>query len=384
VQVFVDTSDIGTESGCQQLISNAIKLGPVGGIFNLAVVLRDSILENQDAVKFDECMRPKAVATKHLDKISRKLCPQLKYFVVFSSVSCGRGNAGQSNYGMANSVMERIMEQRYKDGLPAKAVQWGAVGEVGIVADMQEDKLDMEIGGTLQQRISSCLEELDPLMSVEDPVVASMVVAEKRLSGLKGLGIVETVMHIMSIKDIRSVSMDTTLSEMGMDSLMAVEIRQALERDFELFLSPQELRSLTFMKLKEYSDARESSDGSAKLKLASENTPTGLKMLLRNLGDEQNCAQTLLRLKTLDNSDVFKTCALIIPGVEGVAGAAWHNLAENLEIPTFVLQSSITSEAKSIEDIVDEIFNVSFMKLFEFLDLSLSCLLGCGQTFQTS
>ena len=38
-------------------------------------------------------------------------------FVVFSSVSCGRGNAGQANYGYANSVMERLVEARNADGL---------------------------------------------------------------------------------------------------------------------------------------------------------------------------------------------------------------------------------------------------------------------------
>lgn len=109
------------------MIKNALKLGfPIGGIFNLAVALRDGIFENQNVNYFCESMAPKADATKHLDEISRKLCPELQYFVVFSSVSCGRGNAGQSNYGMANSVMERIIEQRSLMGLPAKAIQWGA------------------------------------------------------------------------------------------------------------------------------------------------------------------------------------------------------------------------------------------------------------------
>ena len=66
-----------------------MKLGPVGGIFNLAVILKDSIFDNQDVEKFVECMAPKAVATKHLDELTRKLCPELQYFVVFSSVSRG-------------------------------------------------------------------------------------------------------------------------------------------------------------------------------------------------------------------------------------------------------------------------------------------------------
>lgn len=91
-------------------------------------------------------LAPKAKATMYLDKISRKLCPALEFFVIFSSVSCGRGNIGQTNYGMANSIMERICELRRKDGLHALAIQWGAIGEVGLVAEMQEDQLEMVIG----------------------------------------------------------------------------------------------------------------------------------------------------------------------------------------------------------------------------------------------
>jgi len=74
------------------------------------------------------------------------MCPQLRHFVVFSSVSCGHGNAGQTNYGMANSVMERVCEARVRQGFPGLAVQWGAVGDVGLVADMQEDNVEIVIG----------------------------------------------------------------------------------------------------------------------------------------------------------------------------------------------------------------------------------------------
>ena len=103
-RVLISTDDITTKEGCEKLLQQANKIGPVAGIFNLAVVLRDAILENQTIQKFEESLAPKAVATKYLDEISRKLCPNLKHFVVFSSVSCGRGNAGQSNYGLANTA----------------------------------------------------------------------------------------------------------------------------------------------------------------------------------------------------------------------------------------------------------------------------------------
>jgi fatty acid synthase, animal type len=324
VEVVVNTSDITTRDGCEKLIRDSMKLGPVGGIFNLAVQLRDNIFENQDVEKFKECMAPKADATKYLDELTRKLCPELQYFVVFSSVSCGRGNAGQSNYGMANSVMERIMEQRHQDGLPAKAIQWGAVGEVGLVADLQEDKIDMEIGGTLQQRISSCLEELDPLLTVEEPLVASMVVAEKRAGGGSGLSAIEAVMNIMSIRDIKSVSMDVTLSDIGMDSLMAVEIRQMLEREYELFLSPQDLRTLTFFKLQELTSVEKSDSENVRVKFANDEVPVGVELMLRNLGDENTAYETILRLLSQDNSTTHTACTLIVPGIEGVAGNAWR------------------------------------------------------------
>lgn len=307
VKVIISTSDISTRDGCDKLITDAIKLGTVGGIFNLAVKLKDCIFENQDATTFKESMEPKAYATKGLDEISRVRCPLLQYFVVFSSVSCGRGNAGQSNYGMSNSVMERIIEQRHKLGLPAKAIQWGAVGEVGLVADMQEDKLDMEIGGTLQQRISSCLEELDTLLTVNDPIVASMVVAEKRYTGSGKGSIIEMIMNIMSIKDIKTLSLETKLSELGMDSLMTVEISQALEREFQIVVTPQELRSMTLSQLKAFE-----SDLSL---VCEEKKNDRMAFLLRNWGDEANSHTTILRLESM--MDEGYTKALILPGMEG-------------------------------------------------------------------
>lgn len=128
VDIQVSTADITTKQGCEELIIQANKMGNVGGVFNLAVALRDAIFENQSSTKFKECMAPKALATKYLDEVTRKMCPTLHQFVVFSSVSCGRGNAGQSNYGMANSVMERIMERRNRQGLCGKAIQVRLIG----------------------------------------------------------------------------------------------------------------------------------------------------------------------------------------------------------------------------------------------------------------
>ena len=83
--------------------------------------MKDGLLTNITRENFDVVCKPKVIGSSNLDKVTRQLCSDsLDWFVVFSSVSCGRGNAGQSNYGYANSVMERICEDRKKNGFPGK------------------------------------------------------------------------------------------------------------------------------------------------------------------------------------------------------------------------------------------------------------------------
>ena len=82
-------------------------------------VLRDGLMINQTAEQFKEVYQPKVQGTAHLDRATRQSCSSsLDWFVAFSSVVSGRGNAGQSNYGYANSFMERVCENRKRDGLP--------------------------------------------------------------------------------------------------------------------------------------------------------------------------------------------------------------------------------------------------------------------------
>lgn len=62
---------------------------------------------------------------------------------------------------------------------------------------MQDNHGDLEIGGTLQQRISSCLSVLDQFLGQQDPIVSSMVVAEKRSTAGAGGNVIEAVINIL-------------------------------------------------------------------------------------------------------------------------------------------------------------------------------------------
>lgn len=195
---IVKVKDDLNDRDCMSVLRSAEKHGPVDAIFNLAVVLKDNILVNQSPRAFEDCFKPKARVTKMMDEVSRIVCLQLRHFVVFSSMSCGRGNVGQTNYGMANSVMERICEKRMKDGLHGLAIQWSAIDDVGIAADMLEDDKKIGLAGILPQDISFCLDKLEIFLLQDCPIVSSLIVAEKSGNTHKSKNILETVAHIMS------------------------------------------------------------------------------------------------------------------------------------------------------------------------------------------
>ncbi|XP_065298319.2 fatty acid synthase-like [Dermacentor albipictus] len=255
VAVFISNEDVSTEEGARKILDDAASMGPVGGIFNLAMVLRDAFIENQTAEMFEEVCKPKVLVTQSLDDVSRTQCPFLDHFVIFSSLASGRGNAGQANYGYANSVTERICERRVRDGLPGLAIQWGAIGDVGVLHDNMG--ADVTIAGIMPQPIRSCMAAMDGFLSQSNPVVSSFVksslssVAENK----EKQNLVYTVAHILGIKDASLLNPNISLGELGIDSLMSVEVRQLLERDYEVTLSMQEIRQLTVSQLREMSDA---------------------------------------------------------------------------------------------------------------------------------
>ncbi|XP_011684747.1 PREDICTED: fatty acid synthase-like [Wasmannia auropunctata] len=328
---IVTVNDILKRNDCESILKFAEKKAPVDAIFNLAVVLKDCLFQNQSPQMFEDSFQSKAWMTKKMDELSRIICPQLRHFVVFSSVSCGRGNAGQTNYGMANSVMERICEKRVKEGLHGLAIQWGAIGDVGLVADLQEDNKELVIGGTLQQRISSCLDTLDVFLLQNRPIVSSMVVAEKANIG-GSMNIYETVAHIMGLKNTNTVAHNMTLAELGMDSMMAVDIKQTLEREFDIFLRGQDIRNLTFAKLREMTDTigQEKKHDTNK----SDNILEGLNMLIRIIKDSDLVPDVLVELAAKDNDrgNVF-----LLPGIEGCANI-YKSIASGIKSSAMCLQ----------------------------------------------
>ncbi|KAL2737028.1 fatty acid synthase-like, partial [Vespula squamosa] len=357
--------DAAKREDCEVIVKSATREGPVDGIFNLAVSLKDCICSNQTMESFEESFKGKAWATKRLDEVTRKLCPDLRHFVVFSSVSCGRGNAGQTNYGMANSVMERICEKRVKEGLPGLAIQWGAIGDIGLVADMQDNDMELVIGGTLQQKITSCLQELDRFLVQDKPIVASMVVAEKRSGSDDVNNVVDAVLKIMCIKDLKTISQETSLAELGMDSMMGVEIKQTLAREFEIYLNVEDIRSLNFAKLLEIENDRAGDikhDEIVKKKLLD-----GIKILIQLFG-EKISGEVIVPLET--NPEEGRSEVFFVPGIEGHS-TIFKLFESKIKSSATCFQLGTNYELKTVEEMANLFLPHILEKLKNRVDFTL-------------
>lgn len=344
VSVLVCTADATSEKGARRLLQEANELRPVGGIFNLAVVLRDAMMENQSEADFKTVCKPKVDGSKQLDAASRVLAPDLDYFVNFSSVSCGRGNAGQSNYGLANSAMERIAEARQAAGLPGVAIQWGAIGDVGLILETMGGN-DTEVGGTLPQRMASCLATMDVFLQQPNAVVASMVLAEKRkgAGGGNQVSLTDAVANILGIKDASTVASSATLADLGMDSLMGAEIKQTLERNYDLVLSAQEIRALTFGHLVELSSGGSGSASAEPILDPKDNN------VIYDVNAEIIPSKILIQLPSKSN-DNKKTPVFVLHPIEGVVKAL-ETLAKNIDTRVYGLQCTSNTPLNSIADL---------------------------------
>ncbi|KAF7279309.1 hypothetical protein GWI33_007442, partial [Rhynchophorus ferrugineus] len=253
--VKISTEDSSTLEGAQKLVQFSESLGNIKGIFNAALVLVDGTFVNQTADNFKSVLAPKIYSTNNMDKVTRKRCPNLEYFVAFSSVIGGKGNAGQSNYGMGNAAIERLCERRRKDGLPALAIQFGLVKDVGAVADSENTDKTLSVAGLTHQTIDSCLNSLEQFI-LQELTIATSYVIEKQTSASSNSGKkapIEIVPSILGITDIAVVDTSRPLSQMGLDSIMALEIKQTLSRFYNIEIDVESIKYLTFENISDFS-----------------------------------------------------------------------------------------------------------------------------------
>ncbi|KAI1348116.1 hypothetical protein F5Y01DRAFT_318086 [Xylaria sp. FL0043] len=104
---------------------------PVGGVVNGAMVLDDRLFSQMTVETWDRVMRPKTVGSANLDMVFSD--PGLDFFIMTSSFAAIGGHMGQSNYAAANMYMNGLAANRRKRGLPGTALNIGVIYGLGFL-----------------------------------------------------------------------------------------------------------------------------------------------------------------------------------------------------------------------------------------------------------
>jgi NADPH:quinone reductase-like Zn-dependent oxidoreductase len=132
-QVVVAQADVGQAEEIGQLMARIqATLPPLRGVIHSAGVLNDGILLQQDWTRFAEVFRPKVEGGWNLHTLTRHL--PLDFFVLFSSAVALLRSAGQANHIAANTFLDALAHHRRSQGLPALSINWGPWSEVGAAA----------------------------------------------------------------------------------------------------------------------------------------------------------------------------------------------------------------------------------------------------------
>lgn len=252
-QVLVEKVDTTKVNEVENLLQKIRKLGPIGGIFNLAMTLKNSTFEFQTEENFKETVSSKLETNRVLDLVSRKVVPDLDYFVFFSTIVGCFGNAGQSPYAMGSIAGEKIIEARKEANLSGLAIQWGPVSDTGYITEHNLDT-DLKIAATSAIPLSSYFHSLDIVLQNEHAVQTFYHIKSENTSNASDdttVSLVECVGQILGLrnKNYDSISKTATLVEFGLDSFMTQEVQQLLEFNFNIEYQLAEVRNLTFQDL---------------------------------------------------------------------------------------------------------------------------------------
>jgi acyl carrier protein len=214
---------------------------------------------------------PKVAGAWHLHQLTQRR--QLSAFVLFSSIAGLIGNEGQSVYAAANTFLDALAAGRQAQGLPAQSLAWGAWAEVGMAARLSARHRDrMQRSGLLAMSPEAALELMDRAIGQREHLLAPLAVdgppggtplgrllssaaapaapaaaappipaakpsVRSRLDAAPPaerasllLELVRTeVVAVLKLPDANGLREDRPLNDLGLDSLMAVDIRRRLE-----------------------------------------------------------------------------------------------------------------------------------------------------------
>ena len=280
-----DVGDI--EALRKTLTAIRAKMPPIRGVVHAAMVVDDALVNDLDAERLGRVLAPKLGGAEHLDQLTRR--DPIELFVLFSSATTLLGAPGQASYVAANAGLEALARRRHAEGLPGCAIAWGPIADAGYLARKQSvgDALARRLGA-VPLSAASALDALPALLASGQPMIALAEVnwsaarrhlptiatpvftalATKAQSDSTDLDLRDRLTnctleeaHQQLVGMLRqelgrilrlapeSIDPHRSLSELGMDSLMGVELRLAIESSLRVDLPLLSLADMTLSKV---------------------------------------------------------------------------------------------------------------------------------------
>jgi len=262
-RVVVAQADVGCEAEMRALFEGPLgSLPPLRGVVHSAGRLEDAILIRQDWERFARVLAPKAAGAWLLHQMTADR--PLDFFVLFSSASALLGAPGQANHAAANAFLDGLAHYRRARGLPSLSINWGAWAEIGAAAARNVgsrigkqgigeltpreglDALERAmLGGKAQvcvlradwSRLNATLgnpAEGRFFEHLAAPPKAEPARPEKGGRGLLLQRVRAQVAGVLGLPPGEAISDKQPLLDMGLDSLMAVELRNRLRAELKI------------------------------------------------------------------------------------------------------------------------------------------------------
>lgn len=278
VKVLAQACDITAANAVGTLVERVNKtMPPLKGVLHAAATFDDRLMANLDAGSVDSVLNTKLLGAWHLHQAT--LDVPLEHFVVYSSITTAIGNPGQANYVAANAGLEGLTAMRRHLGLPATCIAWGPIGDAGYLVrnEAVKDSLAQRLGKP-PLSAAEALEQLDRALTDESGLftlanfdwnvlarllpsaagtrfdilnrrrseqtqagealdIRSLIAGktpEEVADVVRGL-VVREIAQVLCIGEER-IDSTRSLHDLGMDSLMAVELALGLEQRFGIRL----------------------------------------------------------------------------------------------------------------------------------------------------
>jgi myxalamid-type polyketide synthase MxaB len=282
-QVRVAAVDVGDRSALAALLAEVREgMPPLRGVLHLAAVLDDVPHQAITPDRLAKVLGPKAVGAWNLHVLLRGQA--LDFFVLFSSVSALVGNPGQANYAAANAFLDALARRRQSAGEPALSINWGALTGAGMLARNTGVARVLEAQGLRGIPVAEALQALAGLLANPPAGVGIIDIdwekwsaahpraaADPRFRDVRGAGSAPAAggaggtfgaaLRALPEKDRQGhvaghlqriiarvmrlgpeqVPLDRGLGELGIDSLLAVEVQTLIQTELATSLSTMDL-----------------------------------------------------------------------------------------------------------------------------------------------